>query len=319
MFLYQLCERKTVFKASRWNIIVFTQFFVARMLMLKKSGTFLVFLIGFNFPMICLAEGIGNVSGAINAAHSTNAGNTAKAVTSANKAANAATPEATTTASSSSLVFAGALSAGPSWGSAGRNQTLDLGAGVRNTYTANHQSNTLANYELFLGMQTPLGEKVLGQFGVDFAATSDARLSGDIWANGNPTANNYSYEYQLRHNHVAAKAKFIGDFCWVIQPWISATLGMAFNQSHGYSSRPTVAGFPSLPIFASKTISAFTYAVGVGIQYPFAKNFQVGVGYEFTDWGHSRLGPMDGAATNQTLSLPHFYTNSVMFNLAYVQ
>lgn len=72
------------------------------------------------------------------------------------------------------------------------------------------------------------------------------------------------------------------------------------------------------PNFADHTKTAFTYTLGVGVQKAFNDHWQVGIGYEFADWGKSKLGRASGQTMNSGLALNHLYTNGILFNLTYV-
>ena len=58
--------------------------------------------------------------------------------------------------------------------------------------------------------------------------------------------------------------------------------------------------------------------MGAGVQKALNNHWQVGVGYEFADWGKSTLGRSLGQTLNTGLSLNYFYTNGVLFNLTYL-
>ncbi|HAT8718368.1 TPA: porin family protein, partial [Legionella pneumophila] len=63
---------------------------------------------------------------------------------------------------------------------------------------------------------------------------------------------------------------------------------------------------------------AFTYTLGAGVQKSISEHWQLGVGYEFADWGKSELGRASGQTLNEGLKLNHLYTNGVVLNLTYV-
>lgn len=210
------------------------------------------------------------------------------------------------------------LSMGPSWEKAGQAQTLDLAPGIEKTYTANKPSNTLIDSELFLGVQKSLPESLQGQIGLALAATSAASLSGDIWDDADPQFNNYIYQYKIQHTHIALKGKLLADWGWGILPWISGSAGVGFNHSYGFTNTPTIYEAIAAPNFESYTMTAFTYTLGIGIQKPLTKNWQIGAGYEFANWGKSKLGTASDETTGQTLSLSNLYTHSFLLNVSYL-
>ena len=233
-------------------------------------------------------------------------------------AALAASQSAVTSSSFSIYPTVVTLSAGTAWEHVGETQTFFLTPSIEKTYAANHSRHTLTDGEIFLGKQMPLAHHLQGQLGLALAATSNAKLSGDIWDDADQQFNNFNYQYKIRHTHFAAKGKLLGDYGYMITPWISASLGVALNRASSYSSTPTIPQAVATPDFNSNTTTAFTYTVGVGIQAPVTTNWQVGVGYEFSDWGKSQLDRASNQTLGNGLTLNHLYTNSVMFNLTHI-
>jgi opacity protein-like surface antigen len=208
-----------------------------------------------------------------------------------------------------------AFSAGPAWEHAGSTQTFYLNPGIEKTYAANNATHALADVEIFVGKQWRLHQHVLSQLGLAFASTSNAQLSGNIWDDADPAFNNYTYRYKIQHTHLAAKGKLIGDWGYIVSPWISASLGVGFNRANSYVSVPTIFEAVPMPGFESQTQVAFTYTIGAGIQTRLTQNWLIGIGYEFADWGSSQLDRAQGQTEGNGLALNHLYTNSIMLNL----
>jgi opacity protein-like surface antigen len=225
------------------------------------------------------------------------------------------TPDTFTTFLTSS--FVGTLSVGPAWENAGKNQTLNLAPDIEKSYVARSSTSTAVNTSLFIGIQKPFIKKIQGQIGLSFAQANNAPLSGQIWDDANATFNNYTYKYELRHTHIAAQGKLLGDWAWPVLPWISAAIGVGFNQAHNFTNTPTISQAIEMPNFSSNTTTAFTYVLGIGVQRVLSQHWQIGAGYEFSDWGNSQLGPISGTDA-KGLELSHFYTNSLMLNLTYL-
>ncbi|KTC90500.1 porin family protein [Fluoribacter dumoffii] len=214
--------------------------------------------------------------------------------------------------------YVAALSIGPVWPTGGDSQTFYLAEGIEKTYDANNNTNALADFEVFLGLQRSLTPTFLGQLGIAVAATTDARLTGDIWDDADPEFDNYTYSYKIQHTHVALKAKLLAEMGFMVMPWVSGSVGVGFNDAHSFDNTPKIFEAVANPNFKSHTETAFTYTVGAGIQKELNQNWQVGVGYEFADWGKSKLARAPGQTLGDGLSLNHFYTNGVMFNLTFV-
>src|SRR3990167_1608817 len=210
------------------------------------------------------------------------------------------------------------INIGPVWEDAGQTQTFYLAPDIIKTYTASNATHTLVDGEIFLGIQKDLPKALQGQLGFAVAVTSNAKLSGNIWDDADATFNNYSYSYQVQHTHVAVKGKLLADRGYWFMPWVSASLGVGFNDTHGFENTPLISQAVTMPNFASHTKTSFTYTLGAGLQKALNQHWQVGAGYEFADWGQSQLNRASGQTLNSGLSLNHLYTNGVLFNLTYL-
>ncbi|WP_415583241.1 outer membrane protein, partial [Legionella pneumophila] len=172
--------------------------------------------------------------------------------------------------------------------------------------------------ELFVGIQKTWSSQWLGQLGLAAATTGNAKLQGVIWDDADPEFNNHSYQYKIRNSRIAVKGKLLLDKGYWLMPWVSASLGVGFNRAHEYSNAPLIFEALPNPNFADHTKTAFTYTLGAGVQKAFNDHWQVGIGYEFADWGKSELGRADMQTMNSGLALNHLYTNGVLLNLTYV-
>jgi opacity protein-like surface antigen len=210
------------------------------------------------------------------------------------------------------------ISAGPTWASGGNTQTFYLTPEIEKTYKANKSNNILASGELFLGIQKPLfSSQLLSQIGLMISTSSNANLQGNIWDDADSHFDNYTYKYQIRHSAVALKGILLVDKdSWL--PWISASVGAGFNYAHAFSNTPTIFEALSDANFSNNSKTSFTYTLGIGIQKPLSKHWQLDAGYEFADWGQSELGRANNQTLNSGLTLNHLYTNSMLLNLTYL-
>jgi len=211
------------------------------------------------------------------------------------------------------------LSLGPTWNDGARTQTVFLAPEIFNTYSADRDTHTLGSGELFLGWQEPVWSNWLAQMGVAVAASTNSRLKGDIWVDADPAFNNYTYRYDVNHVHVAVKGKLLtAQEYYFVQPYVSGSVGLGFNHAHNFSSTPKI--FPEIPQapFTSHTSTALSYTLGLGFQKAFAEHLSAGAGYEFADWGKSKLGMADEQLYSSVLSASHLYNNSLMLNITYV-
>lgn len=211
------------------------------------------------------------------------------------------------------------ISMGPVWNTNnGESQTFFLDPGTEKTYHTDGSSNVMVDGEIFVGVQWPSHHVIQGQLGLAYAAAGNADLSGEIWDDADPEFNNYTYQYNVNHMHVSVKGKVLADWgSWVI-PWLSASMGVGFNKAFDFDNTPTIFEAVPNPNFTSQTTTSFTYTLGVGLQAVVAKHWQLGMGYEFADWGKSELGKAAGQTTNHGIELDHLYTNGLMFNITYL-
>lgn len=216
----------------------------------------------------------------------------------------------------SSLVIS--VSVDPVWENAGHTQKLYLQPEIQKTYVANSGTNGLVDGELFIGIQRTLNTRVQGQLGLAVATTSNANLSGAIWDDANPAFDNFVYTYQVQHTHIALKGKLLTETSYhTTKPYIAGSIGVGFNRASCFSNTPTLFQALVNPDFASNTTASFTYTIGVGLQKILTPHWQVGVGYEFADWGSNQLSQAEGQTIGNGPSMSHLYTNGIMFNLTW--
>lgn len=214
--------------------------------------------------------------------------------------------------------WVGSVAAGPIWARGGETQTLYLTPEIEKTYAARKSTNAIASGELFVGIQKSLTSQWLGQLGLAAATTGNTKIQGVIWDDADPQFDNYSYQYKVRNTLVALKGKLLFDNGHWVMPWVSASLGVGFNRAHDFTNTPLI--FEALPNnnFTNHTKTAFTYKLGAGVQKSISEHWQLGVGYEFADWGKSELSRSMGQTMNSGLALNHLYTNGVLLNLTYL-
>jgi opacity protein-like surface antigen len=217
--------------------------------------------------------------------------------------------------------FVVTVSGGPEWANLGNTQTFYLKSDIQNTYFADNLNQTLGTAELFMGLQRALNTQFTGQLGIAVASGSVARLSGQIWQDADPDYYNFNYTYKIIPFRVAMKGKLIAENNFLtsyIQPYISGSLGAGFNRAFNYQATPTIFQAVVAPGFTPNTSSSFSYTVGAGIQRSLNSNWQVGIGYEFADWGSSSLAAAPGQTLNKGLRLGSLYTNELQFNISYI-
>ncbi len=212
------------------------------------------------------------------------------------------------------------LSLGPGWGNApNTTQTFFLQPDIEKSYVPQSNPSILGYGEVFAGVQTQVNHAFTLQLGVGLGGGTDTTLQGDIWEDADPDFNNYTYNYAVNETHVALKGKLLWDSHYKkIQPYVSAAFGVGFNASHGFSITPKLYQEVAPPLFENYTVIAFTYMFGIGLQKEINPHWHAGIGYEFADWGQSRLATAPGQTLNGGLSQSNLYINALQVNLTYI-
>ncbi len=212
-----------------------------------------------------------------------------------------------------------ALSAGPAFYHAGQTQNIQLQPHFSNTYVANTPQNALSAGELFVGVQRPITSWGWAQLGVALVTTSYAQLQGHLWENSDPLFDNFTYQYRITHAHVALKTKWLTQaFSSTLFPYVSASVGLARNRSSSFSTTALLFEEVPVPGFQNHTQQAFTYTLGIGIHKMANEHWQIGVGYDFGDWGASALARAPQQTMSNGLQLNHLYTQQLVLTMNYL-
>ncbi|WP_058534230.1 outer membrane protein [Legionella saoudiensis] len=209
------------------------------------------------------------------------------------------------------------ISGGPSWTSNGKSQVISLEPDVIKAYRAKKENSILASGELFLGMQKSASALIDYQLGVAFALTSSAQLNGSIWDDADPEFDNFSYHYRIHHSRIAAKAKLLANTQFWAQPYLIGSVGVGFNRANDFMMEPKTIEQLPFPGFTSHTKTSFSYTAGAGLQKGINESLSVGMGYEFADWGKSRLSRSEAQSIGTGLRLNHLYTHQLQFSISY--
>jgi opacity protein-like surface antigen len=210
------------------------------------------------------------------------------------------------------------VSGGPSWTQNGKSQTFNLSPDIEKSYIANQSKSTLITTELFLGIQQSIIYGLKTEVGLTIKQTGDAKLDGMILDDADPQFANYNYQYKVCHNSLALKGKLLFKSAFGFTPWISSSAGIGFNLSHSFRNNPLIPEAVANTNFTENRAASLTYTLGAGIQKAINSSWRIGLGYEFGDWGKSQLSRAEGQTLNNGLSLSHFYTHSLLINLAYL-
>ncbi len=214
--------------------------------------------------------------------------------------------------------FVVALGFGPAWGAGVGNQNLFLTPEIEKTYTQQVTHSALTDAEVFWGIQSPFRNMLQSQTGIAVGVTSRAQVSGAIWDDADPIFNNYGHSYFVQHTHLAVTEKLLADIGLNVMPWLSASLGVAWNESNSFKNTPTIPEAVTMSNFSNHTQNAFTYTLGVGVEKSLTEHWQIGMGYEFADWGAWNLSRSIGQTVGEGPGSNHLYTNGLLFNVTLI-
>lgn len=218
----------------------------------------------------------------------------------------------------SDIHYVTSIAVGPAWTRSGQTETFYLAEDIEKSFVATKRATLLVNAEGFLGLQKKLNSRFSSQLGVVAAGSSDAKIYGDIWEDADPDFNNFRYTYRVAHKHVGLRGKLLFNLGNTIQSYISGTTSVGFNRSHANIIVSKLFEEILFPVFSPHTKVAFSYSAEVGVQKAIDSHTQVGLGYQFSDWGPSNLRPAVGQTLNGGLYLNHLYTHGAQFSVTYV-
>ena len=218
------------------------------------------------------------------------------------------------------LIFSSIItvSGGPAWANPGQNQYFYPMTQPPFIEHFHYNSNTgiLATGEIFFGLQRIVQPGIIGELGIGLAGASDASAKGEVDIDGVVDVN--SFAYKIDHGRVEFKGRLISNYFQLVQPYISTSFGAGFNNTHAYVPYTVDPILYPPSWFDSATNIAFSYTVGLGVQTSLSPNWQVGIGYEFADWGKNYLGTDAAEILGFGPGLTHLYTNELLLSISYI-
>ena len=213
------------------------------------------------------------------------------------------------------------LSGGPGVAGANTSQEVYIDPNYSNTYTTEKHNQTIAAFELNIGMQIPVMMGALFQVGPLIGVAGVAKPDGEIWQLSDPEFNNMRYTYNLSQARFGVRARLSGSNeydVWFFSPYITGSAAIAENYAYNYKNYDVIAPAEANHAFANNSQAAFSYSLGAGIQRDIDCHLRFAVGYEYFSWGKSSLAPAKGQLTKNVLSLNNLYMNTVLITLTYI-
>ena len=188
-----------------------------------------------------------------------------------------------------------------------------------NSYIGTNHYDTETDMGLFIGGETAFLQNWAWQFGVSYFQNSSFNESGNVYEFADPAYNNLTYQYQMQSHRVSFDTKISRAFCKVWHPYVSASLGEAFNRAYAYTESPvTSADEPMIQPFGNHSTRSFTYSVGFGVDVNITEHLRLGAGYRFADLGNASLDVTPLQTGTNTISNTHLHTNELLAQITYV-
>lgn len=159
-------------------------------------------------------------------------------------------------------------------------------------------------------LQTTLAYYRMAPFTAEGVLTQGVTLAGST---------PFDYHYQISSQQVMIENKILFQVKEKYHPYIAIGLGTAFNHQESYDI-DYPANLIFTPFYDDKQNTAFTYAVGFGLDYQLVEDVRLGLSYRFADLGEASLGqrtldPINPIAIPGTLEQSHLYVQEILFQL----
>lgn len=188
-----------------------------------------------------------------------------------------------------------------------------------NSYIGTNHRDTENDTGLFVGAETKFLENWAWQMGVSYFENSAFTESGNVYEFADPAFNNLTYQYQIQSHRYSIDTKILHTCHEVWHPYISLSLGEAFNNAYSYTEYPVTSfDSPMTQPFGNHTTKSFTYSAGLGVDVNIAEHVRFGAGYRFVDLGNASLGTTSLQNGTNTISNSHLYTNELLAQISYV-
>ncbi|RUR07931.1 porin family protein [Legionella sp. km772] len=205
--------------------------------------------------------------------------------------------------------------------SVGRSQFIPIVNPIEDeffNYAAAQSNQTEFLWGVSLAMEFGLNQNWLLQSGFSYYQPTLFHPQGMV-AQGIDalSVDNFSYQYEIQARQVLFENKLLYNLSYkagAFHPYASVGIGLGINSSSNYRVNITPPFTTFSNQFTNGSDSAFSYRVGLGVDYDLTTKLRIGIGYRFADFGKTKLGNafIDQVPTFNNLSQAHLYTNEVL-------
>lgn len=189
------------------------------------------------------------------------------------------------------------------------------------TFSINNPSDT-ATMALFGGHQWQRENSFLPYYSLvlNYEHLFSTNINGTVQQYGLPQFKNYNYSMKVQSDILNIVGKIDLIQYKFILPYLSAGVGVAFNQVRNYNEQaiPPVSPARVSPNYNNKTNTNFAYSVGAGIDLICYKNLWVTLGYQFMDLGKVNSGSGSGTWSGTQLSFGTLTSHTILGSITYL-
>lgn len=156
------------------------------------------------------------------------------------------------------------------------------------------------------------------QIGASYHYLSNMDVKGDLMQGIAPPFYQANYYYRINSSQYMIDAKLRREFQSRFFPYVYLGLGLSANSAFNYTTN-VPAYLTVTPDYSNKTTYAFTYSLGIGMDYLVVPKLSVGLGYRFINLGNTGLGKgmIRNTSTKAALTQSNLYVNSLLVQLNY--
>lgn len=186
-----------------------------------------------------------------------------------------------------------------------------------NQYVENSDTQDTFVAHLFFGKNIYTKGYLTARAGLTLGFVDDVRVSGVVNEFALPEFNNLDYQFNIKTFSAMATTYLSFSFSELWQPYFNGGIGVSSNHAYGYKETPRIFGaFPMEP-YENDTTYNFAYSLGLGLMCVVSKQFALGLGYQFSDFGKASLGVSPAQETTQTLHANPVQLQQLLLNVSW--
>lgn len=187
-------------------------------------------------------------------------------------------------------------------------------------YAPNSPAAHSSLQNVFVGVEHALNQRWSWQTGVDYSKISPFYAKGTLTQGVDVgSQDTYDYHYRISTQQFLWLNKFLYTVKEHYHPYVLVGVGAAFNNAYHYATTID----PNLTFTRSydgHRQTAFTYALGAGVDATITEHLRLGFGYRFADIGRVSFGnaSIDGTAVSGTLAQSDLYVHELLVQLTWL-